>query len=117
MYANPYSCFKHIGWKYPRGCTKHDVNHEVAHTLSWIAMRALQDNPPPVPPPNEKLSLFPNLDEWTWDDWWERGFYRNTRCRYGQVRNEDWGEEDSESEEDGESDEESSEEEGCTRVD
>ena len=30
MYANPYSCFKYIGWKYPRGCTKHGVNHEVA---------------------------------------------------------------------------------------
>ena len=90
-------------------------------------MRVLQKAPPPVPPRSEKLALFPNLDEWSWFCFWERGFARNVRRRCNQVNTrwtyhwgyrDDEGEEDGESEKGGEGDEEeSSEEEDHVHVD
>ena len=129
MYANPCSCFKHVGWRCPRSCTHHSVNYEVAIGLSWIAMRALREAPPPVPQRSEKLEAFPGIEVWNEMECCqgsERRFIRDVRFRYNQMDTRwtyDWGyreeldEEDCESGECCEDDEEdSSEEEGYTQV-
>ena len=129
MYANPCSCFTRVGWRYPRGCTHHSVNCDVATGLSWIAMWPLQKAPPPVPPRSEKLDSFLDMEAWDEMEWGqgsERRFMRNVRFRYNQVSTRwtyGWGSSDELEEEGGESEEccegdeeESSDEEGHARV-
>ena len=112
-YEEPCRC-KVSNWQYPDGCTRNTMNSRIATSLCWIAMNALRDAPPSVPPRGEPLVSQPVFGKPSW----ERALIRSSRRLHREKSwwKEEWHEEGGESEGCCEHDEEESAEEECSEL-